>query len=197
MFTSHLYRRAPHREPSYHTSQAAWDSGQDSRVAKEDMELRLLAEELFGRFLDRCQAGEVELQKYGLFPRFFPQGCDGCIGVGPAARREVHFRIVLQEDLRTVKYRRPATAECGKVTLTVSKPLPLLPPRWRKKLRLASDARLTRFRRRTGHDDSPSSQVRYLVDVELRRWRPHLYKDRPACLFPVGDCCTHRVESRR
>ena len=157
------------------------------------MELHLLAEELVGCPPDRQEAGQVELKKDGLSTSFLLQRGHSRFCVLSTTRCEVHFRVVLQEHLRTV--RRPAVAGYGKLTLTVSYPLPLLPPRCRKKL--ASEARLRRFglRRRTGHDDSPSSQVWYLVDVELGRWGPHLYKDRPACLFPVRECGTHRVES--
>ena len=72
-----------------------------SRIAEEDVELRLLVEKFLRCLLDRCQAGKVDLQEDGLLSRFLLQGSDGGIRVLLTPCRQVDFRVVLQQHLRS------------------------------------------------------------------------------------------------
>ena len=69
------------------------------RVAEEDVQLRLLAEELLRGRLDRREAREVELEEDGLPTGLLLQRGDRCCCLLLTASGEVVFGVVLQHFL--------------------------------------------------------------------------------------------------
>ena len=98
--------------------------GHHSRIAEEDVELRLLAEELLSCLLDGGEVREVDLQEDGLPPRLRLQRGDGGVCVQFTPRGEVDLCVMLQQHLGTNRQTSTDEEQCEESYLDGLVPTP-------------------------------------------------------------------------